>query len=346
MRTHAGIPVSQGNALRMMAVWSCVSLIADGVASLPVDTYREVKRKRVPVDTPAWLTSPNPYMTSFDFWHRVMVSLLLDGNAFIAVYRNGGGEVSALMPIDPGRVSIHAEEETGEVYYRLDGERYTRSQILHVPAFTRPGELRGLSPIEYARQVIGLGLAAEEYGARFFSQGTTMSGVIQHPGNPSREQVVMIRDMFKKAHSGIKNSHAVGILTGGATWQSITITPEQAQFLETRKFQKVEIANLYRVPAYMIDPTVTSTWGTGIEEQNKWFVDQTLMPWIVRLEEAFSTHLLPGNVRMRFNVNARLRAKTKERYESYAIALEKGFMTVDEVRALEDMEPMSAPVAV
>jgi hypothetical protein len=138
----------------------------------------------------------------------------------------------------------------------------------------------------------------------------------------------------------VKNSHSVGVLTGGASFKPITISPEQAQFLETRRFQKSEIALLYRVPAYLVDSTVSSTWGTGIEEQNKFFVDQTLMPWIVRIEQAVSTFLLPGFQYIRFNVDARLRAKTKDRYESYQLGLTNGFLNSDEVRAMEDLGPL------
>jgi HK97 family phage portal protein len=149
----------------------------------------------------------------------------------------------------------------------------------------------------------------------------------------------MLRDMFRKQHSGLNNSHSLGILTGGASWQSITVTPEQAQFLETRKFQKTEIANFFRVPPYMLDPTVTSSWGSGIEEQNRWFVDQTLGPWLIRLERALST-LLPAGQFLKFNTDARLRSNTKNRYDAYAVAVTNGFMSRDEARALEDLEPL------
>ena len=138
----------------------------------------------------------------------------------------------------------------------------------------------------------------------------------------------------------MKNSHSVGVLTGVASFKPITLSPEQAQFLETRRFQKAEIALLYRVPAYLVDSSVSSTWGTGIEEQNKFFVDQTLMPWIVRIEQAVSTFLLPGLQYIRFNVDARLRAKTKDRYESYQVALNNGFLNADEIRAMEDLAPL------
>jgi HK97 family phage portal protein len=230
----------------------------------------------------------------------------------------------------------------GDDRYEVNGvaNQLDRTQILHIPAFTVPGRSRGLSPLDMAREAIGLGLTAEEYGARFFAQGTTMSGVIEHPGTPRPDEARLLRDMFKKTHAGTKNSHSVGVLTGGASFKPITLSPEQAQFLETRRFQKTEIALLYRVPAYLVDSQVTSTWGSGIEEQNKFFVDNTLMPWIVRIEQAVSTFLLPGTQFIKFNLDARLRAKTKDRYAAYKEAILNGFMNADEIRALEDMEPL------
>jgi HK97 family phage portal protein len=339
-RTWAGSTVTQTTALQVSAVWSCVSLISDSIASLPIDTYRKTGGRRRPVNGPAWIDQPNPFHLWHDFIHRVMVSMLLDGNAFIHVLRGPDGAVVGLMPIDPGRVSIGLSEDGTAPVYRVDGEPYGSRDILHIPAFTRPGELRGLSPIENARQAIGTAKTAEEFGARFFGHGTTLSGIIQHPGNPTPEAALMVRGMFERRHGGgVKNSHAVGILTGGATWQSITVTPEQAQFLETRRFQKTEIANFFRVPPYMLDPTVTSTWGAGIEEQNRWFVDQTLGPWLIRLERALST-LLPAGQFIKFNTDARLRSNTKDRYDAYAVAVTNGFMSRDEARALEDLEPL------
>jgi HK97 family phage portal protein len=330
----------------MIAVYACQSLIADAVASLPVDHYTTFSGRKEPVErSPKWVTQPNPYQTAYEFWFRVVISLLSDGNAFIYTVRNDRGEVQALYCLHPSYVSI-VDGPLGDNRYEVADDRgvvqgvYDRSQILHIPAFVVPGNSRGLSPLDMAREAIGLGLTAEEFGARFFEQGTTMAGVIEHPGTPRPDEAKLLREMFRKTHAGVKNSHSVGVLTGGASFKPITISPEQAQFLETRRFQKAEIALLYRVPAYLVDSQVTSTWGSGVEEQNKFFVDQTLMPWIVRIEQAVSTFLLPGQQYIRFNVDARLRAKTKERFEAYQLALNNGFMNADEIRALEDMGPL------
>ncbi|MCP9207814.1 phage portal protein [Streptomyces cucumeris] len=348
VRTSSGRKVSRRNSIQMIAVYACQSLIGDAVASLPVDHYTKINGQKEtfdPVRSPRWIRQPNPFQTSYEFWFRVIISLLTDGNAFIYTLRNDRGEVAALYCLHPQYVSIldgplgdnrfEVSDDQGAVQGVLD-----RSQLLHIPAFTVPGASRGLSPIDVAREAIGLGLVAEEFGSRFFEQGTTMAGVIEHPGSPRPDEARLLRDMFRKTHAGVKNSHSVGVLTGGASFKPITLSPEQAQFLETRRFQKTEIALLYRVPAYLVDSSVSSTWGTGIEEQNKFFVDQTLMPWIVRIEQAVSTFLLPGLQYIRFNVDARLRAKTKDRYEAYQVALNNGFLNADEIRAMEDLPPL------
>jgi HK97 family phage portal protein len=348
IRTASGRKVSRRNALHMVAVYACQSLIADAVASLPVDHYTKIggqKETFDPVRSPRWIRQPNPFQTSYEFWFRVIISLLTDGNAFLYTLRNDRGEVAALYCLHPQYVSI-LDGPLGDNRYEVSDDHgniqgiFDRSQILHIPAFTVPGFSRGLSPVDMSREAIGLGLTAEEFGSRFFEQGTAMSGIIEHPGTPRPDEARLLRDMFRKTHAGVKNSHSVGVLTGGAQFKPITLSPEQAQFLETRRFQKAEIALLYRVPAYLVDSSVSSTWGTGIEEQNKFFVDQTLMPWIVRIEQAVSTFLLPGLQYIRFNVDARLRAKTKDRYESYQVALNNGFLSADEIRALEDLGPL------
>jgi HK97 family phage portal protein len=269
----------------------------------------------------------------------VVVSMALDGNAFIYTMRNDKGAIQALYALDPLAVTIK-DLPMGETKFSYGGEEYDRSQILHIPLFTMPGRTRGLSPIDAAREAIGLGLTAEEFGARFYQQGTAMSGVIEHPLTPKPDEAKMLREMFRKTHAGTKNSHAVGVLTGGATFKPITLAPDKAQFLETRRFQNHQIALLYHIPIYMIDPTVTSSWGSGIEEQNKGLIDYALMPYIVRIEQAVSTFLIGGNRHIKFNLDARLRPKTKERFDAYMIAVNNGWMNLDEVRALEDMEPI------
>lgn len=338
--TASGERVNPDRARTVVAVWACQSLIADGVSSLPIDTFRKLKKKgkRLQLDNPSWLDSPNPFETPFTFWHKVVISLVgEDGNAFIRTVRDEKNVIRSMYAVDPACVQI--DEDSAVPLYRVDAEEFNETEMIHIPAFALAGKRRGISVIDHAREAIGLALAAEEYGARFFSQGTTMSGVVEHPGKPSPGEVAILGKMLKKGHAGLKNSHAVGILTGGANWKNISVTPEQAQFLETRRFQNLEIAKLYRVPPHLIDPTVQSSWGKGVEEQNAFFATFTLVPWLTRIEQAINK-LLPGGNYVKFNINALLRAKLSERYAAYVTAVNSGILSLDEVRALEDFEPI------
>jgi HK97 family phage portal protein len=336
--THSGKKVSVDSALQLSAVYFCSSLIADSLAALPVDVYIGKGGKRKPVaKLPVWLSTPNALMTPFDFWHRVIISMLLEGNAYIHVIRDDKGNVLEVWPVHPSRVSVSGSSRSP--VYSVDGKTMKPSEWLHIPAFAVADEVQGMSVLEAAKEAVGLGLTAEVFGSRFFAQGTTMAGVITMPGKLERLEAERLKADFAKGNSGTKNSHAVGVLSGGAQWTNISITPEQAQFLATRAYTKVDIALFFRVPAYMVDPTVTSSWGSGVEEQNWAFIQNTLQPWITRLEQAFFA-LLYGNQSLKFNLDARLRAKTADRYEAHQKAINNGFMSADEVRALEDLPPL------
>jgi HK97 family phage portal protein len=337
--TNSGVDVGADRARQLTSVWACQSLIADGLASLPVDIVKvDKKGRRKPVDRPKWLDTPNPFETWFTFVHKLVISLIgASGNGFVLTPRNSDGVVESVWVLDPQFCDVDEYSTTPVV--TVDGVPKTPQEVVHIPGFVVPGRRAGISMISAAREAIGLGLAAEEFGARFFSQGASMTGVIEHPGKASPGEAAVIGRMMKKSHSGMKNSHAIGVLTGGATFKPISITPNEAQFLETRKFQAVQIAALYRVPPHMIDPSVQSSWGSGIEEQNAFFAEYTLVPWIARLEQAFS-RLLPVGQVIKWNLDAKLRAKLSERYAAYAVGLSNGFLNGDDVREKEDLDPI------
>ncbi|WP_157474197.1 phage portal protein [Parafrankia sp. EUN1f] len=350
--TASGARVTQDSALRMIAVHFCVSLIADVISTLPTEVYRLVAGGQVQIKSPIWLDEPNPEMTAVDFWHRVLVSLLLDGNAFVFIVRGPNGQPVSLIPLEPS--SVQPYRYNGQISYVFAGglpftpddlfpvgsQILSRNEILHISAFTRPGDLRGLSPIEVAREAIGLGLTLEDYAARFFGQGATVSGVIQSPVPMNADQAKVMARAFADHHSGGRKAHLPMILTNGSTWQQITVPNDQAQFLDSRRFSKTEIGNLYRIPGYLLDPQVSSTWGSGVEEQNRMLVDITLQPWVVRVERAFSLRLFPRGQNMRFNLDALLRGRTLDRYQAHSIGLTSQFLTVNEVRSIEDLPPL------
>ncbi|MFG1993124.1 phage portal protein [Actinoplanes sp. NPDC048988] len=339
--TYAGVNVSQNNALQLNAVMTCVRIVSDAVATLPVDVVQTVGDKRRPVNAPSWLSNPNPFDTPVEFWFKVMSSLMLDGNAFIRVVRAGNSRIVAMLPMNPRAIRVDLSEDKTHPVFKFDDVTMTSRDVLHIKGFAVASDngLRGVSPIDEARQLIGAGMAVEEFGARFFSQGTSLTGVIEHPGKANNGELATIGRMMRKKHSGLANSHIIGILGGGATFKPISVTPEQSQFLETQKFNRASIAALFGVPVYMLDPETASSWGSGVEEQHNWFVQQTVQPWLTRIEQAFSAVLPPGQS-LRFNPDARVRVKLKERYEAHEIGIRAGFLTVNEARALEDREPL------
>lgn len=338
---YSGKQVNEQTAMQVSAVYYCIGLITDAIASLPVETFKKFPDGTTDKTTaPPWLAKPNNRMFPLDFWQRVFMSLLVAGNAYIFTLRDEGGEIVELWPIHPSWVYPFPDPESTDILYDVNGITMDRTEILHIPAMTMPGYLTGLSPLEAARQAVGIAMVTEEFGARFFSQGAYMSGIVQVPGKMNPDEALTLKQSFMKRHQGVANSHAVAVLTGGASWHPITITPEQSQFLQTRNFTKADIALFYRVPAYRVDPAVTSSWGRGVEEQNNSLAQDTLHPWAARVEQAISTFLLPGFQQMQFNMDARLRPKVSERYQAHAIAIQYGIKNADEVRSDEGMAPI------
>lgn len=350
VNVHAGVPVSQESALRLSVVWRCVRLISETLAALPAEAVRAVGNVRQPVDRPPrWLEMPNPETNWFEFAERIYESLLMDGNAFILITgRDATGYPAELWTLHPSQVAVRKRE--GRVQFVWEGNtvlsRYgptnPAGDVLHI-RLASAGGLRGLSPIEAARQSIGLGLVTEKFGARFFGKGQQMSGVIQLPADQparSREHIELMKDSWEEAHAGSDRAHRPAVLTGGATWQGITIPPEDAQFLQTRSFQVEDIASrFFGVPPNFVGLTEKQTsWGTGLQEQSLAFLRFTLLPHLVRFETAF-TSLLPRGQFTRLNQRALLRADMKTEAEVLAMKLQNGVINFNRWLELEDEPP-------
>jgi len=348
-RTAAGVNVTQTSALRLVPVLASIRLIAETISTLPIGVFVKDGPARREVAPPGWVEAPNDGLNQQEMVEECLASLLTDGNEYAHTTRDRFGEIVEVFPLAP-RLVTPDYDETGIVYRvppgLIDSARPLRAakrvtgDILHIRGFRAPGQLKGLSPIEYARQAIGLGLAAEQFGAEFFGQGAHPSGVLEVPGEMTTSMAAVLLDTWKRNHSGMSNSHEPAVLTGGMQWKTVTIPPEDAQFIATRGFQTAEVARIYRVPPHMIGDVEKSTsWGTGIEEQAIGFVVHTLRPWIVRLETAIS-RLLPAGQFLRFNVSGLLRGSQKERYAAYAQGRSWSWLSVNDVLALEDMQPV------
>jgi HK97 family phage portal protein len=347
--TYAGVEVSQTLALRYSAVWRCIRLISETLAGLPADVVRKKGDIRETVERPpSWLVAPNPETNWFEFTERCYESLLMDGNAFVLITaRDATAFPSELWTLHPSQVEVRARN--GRTVFIFGGERElsrygpdnAAGDVLHIKLATAGG-LRGMSPIEAARQAIGLGLVAEKFGSTFFGQGQQMSGVIQLPADQparSKEHIDLMREQWMGAHSGSDKAHRPAILTGGATWQGITIPPDDAQFLETRTFQVEEIARFYGVPAHLIGLEQKDTsWGTGIESMGQAFYRGVLRGHIARFETAMST-LIPRGQYLRMNPRALIEADSATEANVLAIQLQNSVITPNYWRSLLDLPP-------
>ena len=354
--TVAGKAVTERSAMQMTAVYSCVRILAEAVAGLPLHFYRykDDGSKEKAIDSNLYHLlhdEPNPEMSSFVFRETLMTHLLLWGNAYAQIIRNGKGEVIALYPLMPNKMSVD-RDENGKLYYT-----YQRSQdegkeagtvtlstrdVLHIPGLGFDG-LVGYSPIAMAKNAIGLAIATEEYGAKFFANGAAPSGVLEHPGtikDPAR-----LRENWNSTFGGSANSGKVAVLEEGMKYTPISISPEQAQFLETRKFQINEIARIFRVPPHMVGDLEKSSF-SNIEQQSLEFVKYTLDPWIIRWEQSLNRTLLNQEEKktyfFKFNVEGLLRGDYQSRMQGYATARQNGWMSANDIRELENLDKISA----
>ncbi len=356
--TTSGKAVTERTAMQMTAVYSCVRILAEAVAGLPLHLYRYTSDggKEKAVGHPLYLLlhdEPNPEMTSFVFRETLMTHLLLWGNAYAQVIRNGKGEVMALYPLMPNRMTVD-RDNAGRLYYKyqknssdaptMEGSPFLLkpSDVLHIPGLGFDG-LVGYSPIAMAKNAIGLAIATEEYGAKFFANGATPGGLLEYPGtvkDPDR-----IRESWNRGFAGSGNANKVAILEEGMKYTPISISPEQAQFLETRKFQINEIARIFRVPPHMVGDLEKSSF-SNIEQQSLEFVKYTLDPWVVRWEQSLSRALLTVDEKkgffFKFNVEGLLRGDYQSRMNGYATARQNGWMSANDIRELENLDRIPA----
>lgn len=355
--TTSGKVVTQQTAMQMSAVYSCVRILAEAIASLPLHVYQATDtggRERA-LDHPLYPVlhdEPNPEMTSFIFRETLMTHMLLWGNAYAQVIRNGRGEVLALYPLIPNRMQV-TRDSAGRLFYTytptpgLDGQvkeptTLPANQVLHIPGLGFDG-LLGYSPIAMAKNAIGMGLACEEYGAKFFANGAAPSGVLEHPG--VIKDAARVRESWNTTFGGSRNANKVAVLEEGMKYTPIGMAPEQAQFLQTRKFQINEIARIFRIPPHMIGDLEKSSF-SNIEQQSLEFVKYTLDPWVIRWEQTLTRTLLATSEKPRvfigFNLEGLLRGDYQSRMEGYAVARQNGWMSANDIRTLENLERISA----
>ncbi len=356
--TSSGKVVTERTAMQMTAVYSCVRILAEAIAGLPLHLYRynEDGSKERAIEHPLYQLlhdEPNPEMSSFVFRETLMTHLLLWGNAYAQIIRNGKDEIVALYPLMPSKMKVD-RDRNGRLYYE-----YTRSpedaptaknntvilqpsDVLHIPGLGFDG-LVGYSPIAMAKNAIGLAIATEEFGSKFFANGAAPGGVLEHPGtikDPSR-----IRESWQQTFGGSQNSGKIAVLEEGMKYTPISISPEAAQFLETRKFQLNEIARIFRVPPHMVGDLEKSSF-SNIEQQSLEFVKYTLEPWVIRWEQAIQRSLMAPEEKktyfVKFNLEGLLRGDYQSRMTGYATARQNGWMSANDIRELENLDRIPA----
>lgn len=356
-RTTSGKPVNERTAMQTTAVYACVRILAEAVASLPLHVYeyQEDGGKKLVHDHPLYYLlhdEPNPEMTSFVFRETLMSHLLIWGNAYAQIIRDGAGRVLGLYPLLPDKMDVQRDDK-GNIYYvysRNSDEnpmfkeygniKLKAEDVLHIPGLGFDG-LIGYSPIAMAKNAVGMTLACEEYGASFFANGANPGGVLEHPGvlkDPSK-----VRESWNSVYRGVNNAHKIAVLEEGMKYQQIGIPPEEAQFLETRKFQINEIARLYRIPPHMVGDLDKSSF-SNIEQQSLEFVKYTLDPWVIRWEQSLQRSLLlpgeKGKYFIKLNVDGLLRGDYQSRMNGYAVGRQNGWFSANDIREMENMNPI------
>ena len=357
--TTSGKAVTERSSMQMTAVYACVRILSETVAELPLHLYKYSDNgKEKAIGHPLYRLlhdEPNPEMSSFVFRETLMTHLLLWGNAYAQIIRNGKGDIVALYPRMPNKMTVD-RDENGQICYLYNRSsddaptmktnsftvKLASSDVLHIPGLGFDG-LVGYSPIAMAKNAIGLAIATEEYGAKFFANGAAPGGVLEHPGtikDPNK-----VREAWQSQFGGSGNANKIAVLEEGMKYTPISISPEQAQFLETRKFQINEIARIFRVPPHMVGDLEKSSF-SNIEQQSLEFVKYTLNPWIVRWEQSLSRILFTEHEKREYffilKVESGISGDYERRMYGYASGRQKGWMSANYIRELENIDSKPA----
>lgn len=336
--------VGDYRSMANLTVFACVRLLSDTIASLPWRVYR-MDANGVPVEVdpqPKIFRQPYPMFDLFQWKQMVVQSLALRGNSYhLVMARDSLGYPTSILPIHPDMVYLERNADIMDWVrptYRVMGEKIAMRDIVHVRRFTMPGNPEGLSPIRQAAIAIGMGLAAEEYGYRYFKDSANPSAVLETDEKMEDDAILRQQKAWIASHGGRRRP---AILSSGFKYRPISISPNESQFLETRKYQRSEISMMFGIPPHMIgDVEKETSWGTGIEQQSIGFVTYTLRPWLACIEQTF-TDQLPNGQFVRFDTNALLRGDVKARSEYYKNMIQASVLSPDEARLMEEREPIA-----
>jgi HK97 family phage portal protein len=351
----SGIDVNADSAIRMSTVYACIRLLGDTISSLPLSAYVRRGRNRLSYASvygsqPAWVNKPNPEASRVEFYEQIIASLNIHGNAFILTVRDDMDEVQEVYCIHPDDIRIERPRPGEPLIYKMKDPEGTFSRTLtsremkHIPLFRLPGSMYGLGPIAAARLTIGAAMAADTYAAAYFGNAANPGGVIEVPGELTEEQAGDIGRDWNITHTGPYRAGKIGILSGGAQFRPLTLNAADAQLLEARRFNVEDIARLFRVPLSLLGHPVAGAMSfASVEAQNLSFVQHSLRPLLERIEQSLSELLPEPDGFIKFNLDALLRGTTLERFDAYTKGLREGFLSLNDVRAVEDLAPLGEP---
>ena len=333
--------MNESQAMSVITVYTCVAILCDAVATMPLETFRLKPDGTLKmIDSPLLITNPWPEGTLQDFLTQIVYSMKLRGNSFgLIADRDVRGYATMIQPIHPDSV-FAMRASTGKRVYRVNGVTVPTPDMVHMPALLPPGSFVGLNPIEYVRSSFGLARATELYGGQFFGNSAMPSGILAVDGDLTETETLELARAWKAAHQGVGMAQTPAVLTGGVTWQQLTIGNEDAQFLGTRDFQRHDIASFFRIPEHMLGfQDRTSSWGAGIEQMEIGFVINTLTAWLSRIE-SYLSKLLPASQVVKFNLSGRLRGDTLQRFQAYTLGRNGSWLCIDDIRNMEGLPPL------
>lgn len=347
---YSGTYINKDTVFQVNAVFSAISLIADTISTLPIDAYVRRDGARFPFrPRPEWVSQPDITIPREAFYNQVIVSLLLEGNCFIRVFSNQRGEVVNLTVLNPQTVTV-TRSGLGTLLFTVDGEEkvLTSEEIIFIPDVMQPGALRGISRIKAMGETFGLALAMERYASTFYGQGTNLNGVIEFPGNLTKEQAEQLAGSFDNRHRGWKKGHRTGVLSGGAKFVSTQTDPEKSMLVDARNQSIADVARAFNIPPHLLGLPGTTSYAS-VEQMNLAWITHGLRPIVSKIEGALSPLLrrFPGGegAFIKFNLDGLARADLQARTSAYSTMLQSGAMSINEVRSLEDMRPIDDEAA-
>ena len=338
----AGVSVTESTALQLAAVWGSVGLLADAVSTLPLHQYRGKGLKAKQINPSPLIVQPYSELSLQDWLIEGMLSLGLRGNFYgHVISRDDLLFPTQIAPVHPDQVSVLRNKRTGDIEYRFANDLIPTDDVFHVRWMSIPGSVTGLSPIEACKNTFGSARASDLYGNSFFANSALPSGTIEVDGDLDEDEALKLARAWNQAHQGINAAHLPAVLTGGARFNALSITPDDAQFLQTKQYTAGEISGLiYRIPPHMLGIVDrTTSWGTGIEQQELGFVRNTLGAWLKKWQAAFN-RCVPEGQHVKFDLRDRLRGDTLQRMQAYQIERMIGLRSVNEMRPEEGWEPL------